>query len=66
MWFDALLTTSRALSYAREGEDLERLSPASYDLIAKDILRFHTVYWPALLMAAEIELPSTSSSTATC
>jgi methionyl-tRNA synthetase len=31
--------------------------PASYHLIAKDILRFHTIYWPALLMAAEIELP---------
>jgi methionyl-tRNA synthetase len=31
--------------------------PASYHVIAKDILRFHTVYWPALLMAADIELP---------
>ena len=31
--------------------------PASYHLIGKDILRFHAVYWPALLMAAELELP---------
>jgi methionyl-tRNA synthetase len=31
--------------------------PATYHLIGKDILRFHTVYWPALLMAAELELP---------
>jgi methionyl-tRNA synthetase len=31
--------------------------PADYHLIAKDILRFHAVYWPALLMAAELELP---------
>ena len=31
--------------------------PATYHLIAKDILRFHAIYWPALLMAAEIELP---------
>jgi methionyl-tRNA synthetase len=31
--------------------------PASYHLIAKDILRFHTVYWPALLVAAGLELP---------
>ncbi len=31
--------------------------PANYHLIAKDILRFHAIYWPALLMAAEIELP---------
>ena len=31
--------------------------PADYHLIAKDILRFHAIYWPALLMAAELELP---------
>ncbi len=35
----------------------ERFWPANYHLIGKDILRFHAVYWPALLMAAEIELP---------
>jgi methionyl-tRNA synthetase len=58
VWFDALLNYYSALSYARPGEDLTaRLWPASYHLIAKDILRFHTIYWPALLMAAEIELP---------
>jgi methionyl-tRNA synthetase len=58
VWFDALLNYYSALSYARPGEDLTpRLWPASYHLIAKDILRFHTVFWPALLMAAEIELP---------
>jgi methionyl-tRNA synthetase len=58
VWFDALLNYYSALSYAHEGEDLTpRLWPADVHLIAKDILRFHTVYWPALLMAAEIELP---------
>ncbi len=36
---------------------INRFWPASYHVIAKDILRFHAVYWPALLMAAEIELP---------
>jgi methionyl-tRNA synthetase len=41
-----------------EGADLvATFWPASYHLIAKDILRFHTIYWPALLMAAELELP---------
>jgi methionyl-tRNA synthetase len=35
----------------------DRMWPATYHLIGKDILRFHTVYWPALLMAAELELP---------
>jgi methionyl-tRNA synthetase len=40
------------------GEDLtDKFWPPAYHLIAKDILRFHAVYWPALLMAAEIELP---------
>jgi methionyl-tRNA synthetase len=58
VWFDALLNYYSALSYARPGEDLtDRLWPPTYHLIAKDILRFHTIYWPALLMAAEIELP---------
>jgi methionyl-tRNA synthetase len=59
VWFDALLNYYSALSYgAGDAGDLtERFWPASYHLIAKDILRFHTVYWPALLMAAELELP---------
>jgi methionyl-tRNA synthetase len=61
VWFDALLNYYSALSYAPapHGEDdlASTFWPASYHLIAKDILRFHTVYWPALLMAAELELP---------
>jgi len=58
VWFDALLNYYSALSYARPGSDLTgSLWPASYHLIGKDILRFHVVYWPALLMAAGIELP---------
>jgi methionyl-tRNA synthetase len=65
VWFDALLNYYTALSYApsprtrsSSGESLtDEFWPASYHLIAKDILRFHAVYWPALLMAAEIELP---------
>ena len=68
VWFDALLNYYSALSYAPAPAGLEaehggpvdltqRFWPASYHVIAKDILRFHTVYWPALLMAAEIELP---------
>jgi methionyl-tRNA synthetase len=58
VWFDALLNYYSALSYARPGEDLtDRFWPSDVHLIAKDILRFHTVYWPALLLAAGIELP---------
>jgi len=58
VWFDALLNYYSALGYAREGEDLtERFWPASVHLIGKDILKFHTVFWPAMLMAAELPLP---------
>jgi methionyl-tRNA synthetase len=58
VWIDALLNYYSALSYAREGEDLtERFWPADVHLIGKDILKFHAVIWPAMLMAAEIEVP---------
>src|ERR671936_209761 len=56
VWIDALLNYYSALSYAREGEDLtDRFWPADVHLIGKDILKFHAVIWPALLMAAGIE-----------
>ncbi len=58
VWFDALLNYYTALGYARPGEDLtERFWPATYHIIGKDILKFHTVFWPALLMAAELPVP---------
>jgi len=59
VWFDALLNYYSALTFAREeGEELlSRMWPPAVHLIAKDILRFHAVYWPALLMAAELPLP---------
>ena len=58
VWFDALLNYYTALSFARPGEDLtDRFWPASLHVMAKDILKFHSVYWPALLLAAELELP---------
>jgi methionyl-tRNA synthetase len=58
VWFDALLNYYTALGFARDGEDLTaRFWPATYHLIGKDILRFHTVFWPAMLMAADLALP---------
>jgi methionyl-tRNA synthetase len=58
VWFDALLNYYTALGYARPGEDLtDRFWPATYHIIGKDILKFHTVFWPALLMAAELPVP---------
>ena len=48
----------QALAFAREGEDLRsRLWPEVHHLLAKDILRFHCVFWPALLLAAGYEVP---------
>ena len=58
VWIDALLNYYSALSYAREGEDLtDRFWPATVHLIGKDILKFHAVIWPALLMAAGLAPP---------
>ena len=58
VWIDALINYYSALSYAREGEDLtEKFWPADVHLIGKDILKFHAVIWPAMLMAADIEVP---------
>ncbi|HWD65227.1 MAG TPA: methionine--tRNA ligase, partial [Solirubrobacteraceae bacterium] len=63
VWFDALLNYYTALSYAPApakpgGRDLiKRFWPATFHLIGKDILKFHTVFWPALLMAADLAVP---------
>jgi methionyl-tRNA synthetase len=58
VWFDALLNYYTALSYARPGEDLTaRYWPPSVQLIGKEILKFHTIYWPAMLWAADLPIP---------
>jgi methionyl-tRNA synthetase len=58
VWADALVNYLSALTYAREGEDLrERFWPVARHLIGKDILRFHCVFWPAMLMSAGYEVP---------
>jgi methionyl-tRNA synthetase len=58
VWVDALINYLSALTYARPGDDLrDRYWPHARHLIAKDILRFHCVYWPALLLSAGYEVP---------
>jgi methionyl-tRNA synthetase len=58
VWFDALLNYYTALGYARNGDDLtSRYWPATFHLVGKDILKFHTVFWPAMLMAADLPVP---------
>jgi len=58
VWADALINYLSALSYARDGEDLEaEFWPVVHHLLAKDILRFHCVYWPAMLLSAGYDVP---------
>jgi methionyl-tRNA synthetase len=58
VWADALVNYLSALTYARQGEDLrDRFWPGVRHLLGKDILRFHCVYWPAMLLAAGYEVP---------
>jgi methionyl-tRNA synthetase len=57
VWVDALINYLSALTYA-PGQDLfSRFWPASYHLMAQDILKFHGIIWPALLMSAGYEQP---------
>jgi methionyl-tRNA synthetase len=58
VWVDALINYWSALAFARPGEDLRpRFWPAVHHLLAKDILKFHCVIWPALLLGAGLEVP---------
>jgi methionyl-tRNA synthetase len=58
VWADALVNYLSALNYARPGEDLvPRFWPVARHLLGKDILRFHCVYWPAMLLAAGYDVP---------
>ena len=57
VWIDALTNYLSALGFPDEEAPRMRFWPASVHLIGKDILRFHAVYWPAMLMAAGLPLP---------
>jgi methionyl-tRNA synthetase len=58
VWIDALSNYITALGYGNEAyADYEKYWPCDVHLIGKDILRFHTIYWPIMLMALGVELP---------
>ena len=57
VWVDALTNYLTGLGYPAETEEMAKFWPADLHLIGKDITRFHTVYWPAFLMSADIALP---------
>lgn len=58
VWVDALTNYLTGVGYPdADSEMFRRYWPADLHMIGKDIIRFHTVYWPAFLMSAGIELP---------
>ncbi len=57
VWFDALSNYLTAINYNQEDETFKKYWPADLHIMAKDILKFHAVYWPAFLMAADLPLP---------
>ena len=60
VWIDALSNYITGLGYdldGNNGENFNKYWPADLHLIGKDILRFHTIYWPIMLMALELPLP---------
>jgi methionyl-tRNA synthetase len=59
VWVDALLNYATAPGYAGDMDRFSRIWPAEVHMIGKDIIRFHAVIWPAMLMAAGLPLPKT-------
>ena len=57
VWFDALANYITALGYVTDDAAFAQRWPVDYHFIGKDIIRFHCVYWPAMLMSAGIEPP---------
>lgn len=57
VWIDALISYLSALHFAPGRDLVSRFWPPSYHLMAQDILKFHAIIWPALLMSAGYELP---------
>ena len=59
VWLDALNNYITAIGYDPDGstEQFEKLWPADLHIIGKDILRFHTIYWPIFLMSLDLPLP---------
>ncbi len=57
VWIDALSCYITALGYGADDEKLKKYWPADVHLVGKEIVRFHTIIWPAILMALDMELP---------
>jgi methionyl-tRNA synthetase len=59
VWFDALSNYLTGIDYDKEGKNYKKYWPADVHVIGKGIIRFHAVYWPAMLLSAGLPLPRT-------
>ncbi len=57
VWFDALAIYMTGIGFGADEKNWEKWWPADLHIIGKDINRFHTVYWPAMLLSAKLSLP---------
>lgn len=57
VWADALTNYLSGIGFSSDQKKFKRYWPADIHLIGKDILRFHAIYWPAMLLSARIKLP---------
>jgi len=59
VWCDALPNYISGIGYDQEAEQFIKLWPADVHCLGKDIMKFHTIFWPAMLLSAKLELPKT-------
>jgi len=57
VWIEALMNYLTGIGFGTDDELFERYWPCDLHLLGKDILKFHCIYWPAMLMSAEVPLP---------
>lgn len=64
VWIDALANYITALGYGSADDSLyQKYWPADVHMVGKEIVRFHTIYWPIMLMALDLPLPKKSLDT---
>ncbi len=59
IWLEALLNYISALDYAKNGPNFKKFWPADIHCVGKDIFRFHSLLWPAMLLSLKLPLPKT-------
>lgn len=63
VWCEELSNYLSAIGYGRDEDEFKRLWPADVHIVGKDILRFHAIFWPAMLLSAGLELPKSILAT---